>query len=316
MTSLKTLTAICLIFFLSHSSYAQDKKTGMTDPGEKLFSFGLIADPQYADAETKGNRFYRNSLKKLEHCIDELNKYDLEFTVTLGDLIDRDYSGFDKVLPILYKSNAELHNVLGNHDFEVEEKYKKEVRSRLNNKKGYFDFTHGNFNFIILDGSDLSTFGREKGSKAYSLAMEKLKELKSSGQNNANDWNGGFGSKQLKWLEQKLQKSSRLNKRIIVFCHWPLIPENGTQLLDNQKVLALINQYDNVTAWISGHHHSGGYHKEGSIHHLTMKGMVESERETAFGVVDVYKNQLVLNGFGAQEKYVLEFVSNDKNSKN
>lgn len=304
---MKILTIIGLVFLLFHFSYAQDKKTGITNSGEKLFSFGLIADPQYADAQTRGNRYYRNSLKKLEHCIDELNEHNLEFSVTLGDLIDRDYSGFEKVLPILNNSKAKVYNVLGNHDFEVEGKYKKEVRSRLNNKKGYFDFTHGDFNFIILDGSDLSTFGREKGSKTYRLAMQKLEQLKSAGKNNANDWNGGLGSKQLKWLEQRLEKSYRTNKKVILFCHWPLIPENGTQLWDNQKVLSLINQYDNVVAWISGHHHTGGYHKEGNIHHFTMKGMVESESPSTFGIIDVYHNRLMLRGYGEQNDITLKF---------
>ncbi len=304
MITIATLVCICIAV---KPAFSQPNSEPVNRKGEKLFSFGLIADPQYADVETKGNRYYRNSLNKLEDCIHELNSYDLAFTVTLGDLIDRDYSGFDKVLPILEKSKAKVYNVLGNHDFEVEEKYKKKVRLLLDNKKGYFDFNVGDFAFIVLDGSDLSTFGWKKGSKTYSLAMEKLQRLKSSGQNNANDWNGGFGSKQLKWLEQRLEKSSRLNKKVILFCHWPLYPENGTQLWNNQKVLKLINQYDNVIVWISGHHHTGGYHKEANIHHLTMKGMVESERETAYGIVDVYNNQLVLNGFGAQENYILEF---------
>ena len=187
------------------------------------------------------------------------------------------------------------------------EKYKTKIKSRLNNKKGYFYFGIGDFAFIVLDGTDLSTFGRKKGSKPYKSAITKLQEMNDAGQNNAVDWNGGFGTKQFKWLERKLQKSSRLNKKTILFCHWPLIPENGTQLWDNKKVLALINQYDNVIAWISGHHHSGGYHKVDNIHHLTMKSMVESERETAYGIVEVYNNRLVLIGFGAQEKHVLEF---------
>lgn len=277
------------------------------EPSKKIFSFGLIADPQYADAETKGNRYYRNSLLKLENCIRELNNHNLSFTITFGDLIDRDYLGFDKILPILNKSKVKVYNVLGNHDFEVDEKFRKDVRSRLNNENGYFDFTYGDLVFIILDGSDLSTFGRIKGSKQYSMAVEKLEQLKDTKENNAYDWNGGMGLKQLKWLERKLQKSSRLNKKVVLFCHWPLLPENGTQLWDNQKVLAILNKYDNVIAWISGHHHEGGYQKVAGIHHLTLKGMVESERETAFAIIEVYNNKLILNGFGAQDKFILEF---------
>ena len=141
MTRLKIFTASCLFHILFHFSFAQNSDLRINNPAEKLFSFGLIADPQYADAETAGNRYYRNSLKKLENCISELNMHDLSFTLTLGDLIDRDYSSFDKILPILNKSEAQVYNLLGNHDFEVEEKYKKEVRSHLDNRRGYFDFS-------------------------------------------------------------------------------------------------------------------------------------------------------------------------------
>ena len=44
---------------------------------EELFSFGVIADVQYADAEKAGKRDYRSSLGKLEICIKEFNNHNL-----------------------------------------------------------------------------------------------------------------------------------------------------------------------------------------------------------------------------------------------
>src|SRR3989339_648463 len=64
------------------------------------FSFGVVADVQYADAESAGSRFYRNSAGKLEECVSEFNKNTLEFVIHLGDLIDRDYASIDTVLPV------------------------------------------------------------------------------------------------------------------------------------------------------------------------------------------------------------------------
>jgi manganese-dependent ADP-ribose/CDP-alcohol diphosphatase len=55
-------------------------------------------------------------------------------------MIDHDYISFDKPLAILINLKAPLYNVIGNHDFEVEDKFKGQVRKRLGNKKGYFDF--------------------------------------------------------------------------------------------------------------------------------------------------------------------------------
>ena len=54
-----------------------------------LFSFGIVADPQYADipARPEMNRFYAESTKKLAAAIDAFNQENLAFVVTLGDLI-------------------------------------------------------------------------------------------------------------------------------------------------------------------------------------------------------------------------------------
>lgn len=304
---------VTLVVCLSYqNAYAQGSQNSIDAKTGQLFSFGLIADPQYADAETAGNRHYRNSLKKLKNCVNELNAYDLSFTVTLGDMIDRNYSSFDKILPILNDLKAPVYNAIGNHDFSVEDKFKGEVRRRLKNRKGYFDFSVGDFVFIVLDGTDLSTFSTTKDSKKHKLALAKHEELKAGGANNAATWNGGIGRRQLKWLEMKLKKATRADKKAILFCHWPLLPENGTQLWNNHEVLKIINNHECVAAWISGHHHAGGYHKSESIHHLTVKGMVETENTASYGIMEVYPDKLFLKGYGDQEDMILEFTDNNR----
>ena len=64
------------------------------------FTFGAIADCQYCDGDTAGARQYRNSPAKLQKAVEHLNTMDLEFTVHLGDFIDRDWASFDVVTPI------------------------------------------------------------------------------------------------------------------------------------------------------------------------------------------------------------------------
>ena len=93
---------------------AQEKKAELPE-----ITFGVIADPQYADADARGSRFYRNSLKKLDSAIAELNKHELKFTVTLGDVIDRDFKSFADIMPIYKKAKAPQTYVLGNHDFDA-----------------------------------------------------------------------------------------------------------------------------------------------------------------------------------------------------
>lgn len=306
---MKAYKLACVLFYIStvfQVSFAQEVSKSTLNPSKKIVSFGVVADIQYADAEKKGNRDYRNTLSKLEKCVTELNSHDLSFVINLGDMIDHDYVSFDKPLAILGNLKADLHNVIGNHDFEVDDHYKNQVRKRLKNKNGYFDFELENIVFVVLDGTDLSTFASLKGSKQYKTAFNKFEEIKNKGLNNAYTWNGGIGDKQLKWLENLLQKADKTNKKVIIFCHWPLIPENGTQLWNNKEVLNLLNNHTSVAAWIAGHHHAGGYEKTGNIHHLILKGMVEAKSETSFGIIDVYADKLLLKGFGDQNNQALE----------
>lgn len=308
MKAFKLSFFVSFLLLLKCDAFAQMGETMQHSRDRKIFSFGLIADVQFADADKAGKRDYRTSVVKLERCIDELNSNDLTFTISLGDIIDRDYSSFDKPLSILERSKVSVYHVIGNHEFSVDEKYKSQVRKRLNNKRGYFHLKERNFDFIMLDGSDVSLFGHKKGSKAYEQALVKLEELKARGFNNATTWNGGIGERQMHWFQRKLEKAERSNRKVLLFCHWPLLPENGTQLWNNHEVLDMINSYACVVAWISGHHHEGSYQKAGNIHHLTIKGMVEAQSETSCGIMEVYPDKLILNGFGDQPDQVIEFL--------
>lgn len=307
---MKLFILIVSLFFLHTSCLLVRAQSFNSKNGKKLFSFGLIADIQYADVEKTGNRDYRNSLNKLENCIEEFNRQNLSFIITLGDMIDRDYVSFNKPMDMIKELNAPVYNVIGNHDFSVDDQFKKEVKKRLHNKNGYFEFKKGDFEFIILDGTDISEFATTKESSKYQIAMKNYEKLKAIGANNAYLWNGGIGEKQLNWLETKLKKADKNNRKVILFCHWPLLPENGTQLWNNKEVLNLINNHDCVIAWIAGHHHAGGYEKKGQIHFLTIKGMVEAKYETSCGIIDVYSDKLFLNGYGDQKSLTLKFPGN------
>lgn len=74
----------------------------MTEKSTPLFSFGIVADPQYADADPRPDmgRFYAESPKKLAEAIDVFNREDLAFVVTLGDIIDRGFENFDAILSV------------------------------------------------------------------------------------------------------------------------------------------------------------------------------------------------------------------------
>lgn len=301
----KSITTGCVLILVTlfHEAAAQQKA-----PTEKLFSFGAVADVQYADAESAGKRNYRGSLGKLEKCLSILNEHHLHFVVHLGDLIDRDYNNFEKPLAIFKRSKAPVHYVIGNHEFVIADNLKKKVRPLLRNKKGYYDFEVGEVRFVIMDGMDVSLPASIEGTEEYNQAKAIYDSLKSAGANNAQTWNGGLGSRQLAWLEKVLDQADEENQRVILFSHFPLLPESGLQLWNNRTVLDIIARHRSVVASITGHHHAGGYVLEGGVHHLTIKGMVEAQQETSFGVVDVYQDKLVVDGYGDEPDRTLRFA--------
>ena len=65
-------------------------------PAEAVFSFGVVADVQYADQPDSGKRHYKSSLGRLEKCVSDLNRRDLSFVVQLGDFIDKGKENYTK----------------------------------------------------------------------------------------------------------------------------------------------------------------------------------------------------------------------------
>ncbi len=272
-----------------------------------LFQFGVFADVQYADIDQVGERDYRGAPKKLESTLRVLNQHDLAFTVNLGDLIDQEFTSFDLPLSLLEKSRAKVYHVFGNHDFTIDDGKKAQVPSLLGNPKGYHAFNERAIKFIFLNGLDNSLDGHPKGSKSYALAEETLKRLEKEGAGNAKPWNGGIGGQQFDWLSAQLKNAEESGLRTVIFCHYPLLPENGLQLWNNRELLDLIHQYPGVVAWFSGHHHAGNYVESKGVHHLTFLGMVESKSDALGAVVQVFEDALMVRGIGEQEELHLPF---------
>lgn len=271
------------------------------------FSFGVLTDVQYADKEQAGLRNYRGTLTTLENTLAELNEHELSFTINLGDLIDEDFASFEKPLALLENSRAKRYHVFGNHDYSISDEDKSKVPALLENPKGYHAFTQGNVQFVVLNGMDVSLDGHRKGSKGYAKAEALLDDMNAAGANNAKPWNGGIGTRQMSWLQKVLKSGERKGLKTIVFCHYPVLPENGLQLLNHIEVLRLLSEYRGVVAYFSGHHHGGNYVVEDGVHHLTFYGMVESPTAALGAVIDVYSDRLQVKGIGKQEDRVLPF---------
>jgi hypothetical protein len=266
------------------------------------FRFGIIADPQYAPAvpNLRLNRYYANSLWKLSEAIAELNKHDLKFVATLGDIIDRHWESYSHVMPVYDQLKHERFFLLGNHDYDVAADYLQSVVRNAGMPRAYYDFAGGGYRFIVLDGNDVSLFAPPRNDPRRELAAERLAALKAKGATNAQTWNGSLSDQQFAWLEATIARAKTAGEKVIVMGHYPIYPVNEHNLWDSERIVALISASDNVVAYFCGHNHAGNYGEIGRKAFVNFKGMVDTPDTTAFSVVEVYPERVEIKGFGRE----------------
>lgn len=278
---------------------------GCSTSNEPIFSFGVVSDIQYADVESHDVRHYRESLKKLQECVDTLNTKKLTFVIQLGDFIEKNYASFDTVFSVFNKLNMPKYHALGNHDFSIRDRYKESINKKFGLEREYYDFKIDSWRFIVLDGHDISFHKRWEGSEIYSQSIKIHSELQHKNQQNAQKWNGAIGKAQLEWLKNKLNQANSQNEKVILFCHYPVFPREWHTLWNDEELLSLIDNFDCIVAYINGHNHAGNYAARNNKHYLTIKGMVDTPDENSFAVVDVYTDSLKVTGFGREPSRTL-----------
>ena len=272
---------------------------------DEPLSFGVFTDVQYADADSQGPRIYRGSPDKLKSAVAHLNTMNLDFVMNLGDLIDRDFFSFGMMMPIVKTIKAPVAHVLGNHDYEVADDKKSRVLSRLGMTARYYDFVMGPWRIVVLDGNDLSLHAHIEGSEAYTRAEQLLEELTAQGKHNAKPWNGAIGPEQLAWLAERLTQASRARQQALVFCHWPIFPEELDTLWNASELLGVLESFDCVAAYFGGHHHAGGYGVRNGNHYVTFRAMLDGADRTAYSIVRCTSNAIEITGYGDEPTRVL-----------
>ncbi len=295
---LKYILLFCLTAFVF--SYGRND-------AKPVFSFGVIADIQYCECVPLGTRFYSNSLNKLEDSIRDFNARDMSFVIQLGDLIDKDIESIESVLTVLNKIKAKKYNVLGNHDYNVDDEEKENVPEKIGLVSRYYEFISNGWRMIVLDGNDLSFYTPKESRERIEETNKLFQRIKDRGAINAHDWNGGLGSQQIYWLKDILKQSSISGEKVLVFCHFPVYPSREENLWNDIELIELLESYPCVVALFSGHYHSGNYAKKRGIHYLTLQGMVETENSNAYSIIEVYSDHLKVLGFGREPSRILTF---------
>lgn len=265
--------------------------------------FGLIADPQYAPIEpnTTLNRYYAKSLDKLEEAIARLNAEDLDFVVTLGDIIDRDFDNFARILEVYGGLRHRTLFLPGNHDFAVAPEHLTKIHDRLGMPSPYHDFVCRGVRVILTDGNEVSLFAPPAGDPRRQEAETRLAALRAAGAANAQTWNAGMSAAQIEWLDGRLKLAEAAGEPAIVMGHYPLVPANDHNLWGAEEVAGVIARSPAALAYFCGHNHAGNYGVLNGTHFLNMKGMVDTPDENAFSIVGLFDDRLEIQGYGREE---------------
>lgn len=274
-----------------------------------LFRFGIIADPQYAAIAPHAamDRHYANSLAKVAEAIEVFNGCELSFVMTLGDVIDRSFASFDDILPVYAKLRHEALFLLGNHDFSVSAGHLSEVAARLGMPSPYYSFSRHGWRFVVLDGNEVSIFAPPEGHHHRALAAQMLAELQAKGARNAHRWNAALSDEQFAWLGDQIASAAAAGEKVIVMNHYPVHPPGEHGMWDSERIVALLASQGNVVAYLNGHDHVGNYGVAGACHFVNFKGVVDTEKQNAFAIVEVHADRIEIRGFGREESRTLPY---------
>tara|TARA_R110001583_G_scaffold142211_5_gene294491 strand:- start:3344 stop:4246 length:903 start_codon:yes stop_codon:yes gene_type:complete len=264
------------------------------------FEIGVIADCQYCDCEPTDVRFYKKAPARLKQAVTELNTHTLDYTIHLGDFIDRDINSFDTLIPIWGGLKSDRYHVLGNHDFSVADSLKPLVFEKMDLKDRYYSIVKNKWRFIVLDGNDLSVHGALTETKKQQTDSL-FQQLSSKELPNLKPWNGGLGKEQLQWIEDELKLATQNKERVGFYCHFPVLGEtNDLNLWNYEQLLSIIDKYDCVKFYFNGHHHDGSYVQKDGVHYLNFKGMLDTRDSTSFARVAFHNDSLIVKGYGRE----------------
>ncbi len=266
-----------------------------------ILKIGLVADPQYADQDPRGERHYRESIWKLSQAIDTFNREKVDFVQTLGDVIDDKRSSYDSIIPVYDRLNSDIpsFHVLGNHDFSIDLSEDSNVPDFFEMPSPYYSYRQKGWRFIVLDGTDYSFYANDFH-QHDTIAINRYHQS-IEGKANQKPWNGAIGKKQQEWLKSELSSAERLDEKVILFCHFPVYPFGHSEnLWNDMQIVPVLENSPAVVAYFNGHNHAGAYGQKTRIHFVTLFGMVDT-RVSSFAILEIYKDYLNLRGFGNQK---------------
>lgn len=249
------------MFVMACASFAQ----------EPLLKIGLFADCQFAQTDKEGSsRQYTRSATKLEQAIAWFNAEKVDFTVSLGDLVDANIESAEELAPILAKAHQPIRHVMGNHDLLPKERLRMEQILGLA-EPYYYSLVENGVRIIVLNSTNVS-------------------------------------QEQTKWIAEEFKTAQNAGEITIIMSHHPIYYPFGIGIMANStQIREQIESDHTVHACFSGHVHLGGYTELNGVHYLTLKGMVESPNNR-HAIINIYTDRIEVVGRGEEQDKLLKFI--------
>jgi predicted phosphodiesterase len=270
-SSVTALTGLALTPFSCTGPAGRRRRPGVV-------RFGIVTDCHYADADTVGTRYYRDSLDKLGECVEAMNRQQVDFLVELGDFKDQNSPPIEQktlsflraVESVFRKFNGPIYHVLGNHDQDSLSKM--QFLNNIENTgiapgRNYYSFDYNGVHFVVLDANYKSD-GTDYDHGNF-------------------DWtDANAPPAELQWLRRDLAAS---HGAVIVLIH-QLLDGAGSYYVHNAaEVRQVLEQTGRVLAVFQGHFHEGSYSRIKGIHYYTLKALVEGPgpENNSYAIIEV-----------------------------
>jgi hypothetical protein len=251
--------------------------------------FGVVTDAHYAEADPQYNRYFRESIDKMNECVSFMNEQKVEFLIELGDFKDQNTPPVEEktisYLRAIERSfqnfNGPTYHVLGNHDMDsIPKSQFMENVSNTNIPSGstYYSFDCNGVHFIVLDANFLQD-GTPYDCGNY-------------------QWNETYISEaELHWLRKDLAATEL---PAITFSHQQMGGLGMLDIRNAEAVRKILRESGKVLAHFDGHNHAGGYKNIEGIHYYTLKAMVDGSgsENSSYAIVEVLPNKhIIVTGY-------------------
>lgn len=238
--------------------------------------FGIVTDSHYADIDSRNNRYYRESIHKMNECVELMNEKKVDFLIHLGDFIngspEKNIDNLKDFESIYSKFHGPRYHVLGNHDMDSISK--NQFQSVVENTDIEKDATHYSFikkgvQFIVMD-ANFRNDGISYDNGNFSWTDSNVPKT------------------QVEWLKKKVDESKL---PVIIFIHQPIDSDEGSHYIGNAaEVRNVLESSNKVLAVFQGHLHTGDYTNINDIHYYTLKAMVEGSGgdNNSYALVELY----------------------------